>query len=65
MDERAMAMNDNELENITGGGKGKSDQTTGERTTEAYCPICKKTTTFIVYSGSRGKCKKCGEMSQI
>ena len=64
-------MNDKDLENVTGGGgggaarRGKESANDAERTTTARCPFCNKNTTFIVYSGSRGKCKECGNVSQI
>ena len=65
MDGRIMTVNENELENVTGGGGSKNSQNSAERTVSAHCPHCNKTTTFIVYSGSRGKCKVCGNVSQI
>ncbi|WP_196805037.1 hypothetical protein [Butyrivibrio sp. VCB2006] len=62
-------MNDKDLENVTGGvgatRRGKENANDAERTTTAHCPFCNKNTTFIVYSGSRGKCKECGNVSQI
>ncbi|MBQ6587396.1 MAG: hypothetical protein IJI01_01805 [Butyrivibrio sp.] len=68
MDEKIMSIDENELENVTGGnarGRGSTASNTEEKTAQAKCPFCNKTTTFIVYSGTRGKCKECGNMSQI
>ena len=66
MDNKNMAINDTELENVVGGSARKGKQAnTEEITAKAQCPFCNKKTTFIVYSGSRGKCKECGNVSQI
>ena len=35
------------------------------KTVKAFCPTCKKTTTFIVYHGSRATCRGCGKMTEI
>jgi uncharacterized protein (DUF983 family) len=65
MDEKIMSINENELEKVTGGSSRKNSVNNVERTVSAKCPICDKTTTFIVFSGTRGKCKECGNISQI
>ncbi|WP_458457684.1 hypothetical protein [Pseudobutyrivibrio sp.] len=43
-----------------GGGVNQSDSQ--EIVADHYCPTCKKTTKFVVYSGARGRCKVCGTM---
>lgn len=34
-------------------------------TVTCYCENCKKQTSFIVYSGARGKCSICGTMTDL
>ncbi len=65
MDEKIMEINNEELENITGGVGAKSSADARSNTVQAFCPNCNKNTTFIVYSGSRGKCQRCGNVIQI
>lgn len=64
---RENVINDDELLNVTGGGgKSKaSSDSSSENKVKVYCPECNQTTTFIVYSGARGKCTKCGHQMTV
>ena len=60
------AINDNELLNVNGGrSTSPSKDSGGENKVKVFCPECKETTTFIVYSGARGKCTKCGHQMTV
>lgn len=50
-------LNIDELEFATGGTGGIGEK---EVTVDHYCTNCKKTTKFIVFTGTRGRCKECG-----
>ena len=59
----AMELTDEEIGNVSGGMQLQGDKDV--RTTTAYCPTCGKKTTFKVYSGARGVCTVCGQMTTI
>lgn len=53
---------DGEMEQVTGGVRAASKEN-GE--VVAYCPNCKKHTSFTPISGARGKCHVCGKIAEI
>ena len=51
---------DDELLKDVNGGTGNINETKQD-TKDAYCPKCKETRTFNLYSGGRAICQVCGE----
>ena len=51
------------LELVNGGLSEASLE--GQKTVMHYCSTCKKNTLFIVFSGGRAKCSKCGEQAVL
>ncbi len=48
------SLSDDELDGVVGGLGAEAP-----KTVIAYCPGCKKNSEFEIFSGTRGRCKKC------
>ncbi len=66
MNEKIQKLNDLILEGVSGGTElGSENNNNEENTTIAMCNYCKVNRVFDLFSGSQGKCRKCGNTQTI
>ena len=62
MDKNIKELDLEELETVAGGMELAGMR---EKTAVCYCNTCKKKTDFVVFTGTRGRCKVCGNIQEV
>ena len=62
MGELFRTLNEEDLDQVNGGTSAGGG---GTRETTSYCPVCKKVTTFKLFSGGRAVCFSCNTQKEL